>query len=77
MLCSKDEALEAFKVLKAEVEKYCEKQIKIVRSDKSGEYYDRYTKNGQTPSPFSSFLQEHGIVAQYNMPDSPNQNGVV
>jgi len=33
LLHSKDEALDVFKVFKAEVEKQCEKQIKIVRSD--------------------------------------------
>ena len=37
MLHSKDEALEAFKVFNAEVEKQCEKKIKIVRSDRGGE----------------------------------------
>ena len=38
MLRYKDEALEAFKVFKVEVEKQCKKQIKIVRSDTGGEY---------------------------------------
>ena len=76
MLHSKDEALNAFKVFKAEVEKQCEKQIKIVRSDRGGEYYGRYTENGQAPGPFAKFLQEHGIVAQYTTPGSPDQNGV-
>ena len=33
---STDEELEAFKVFKAEVEKQCEKKIKIVRSDRGG-----------------------------------------
>ena len=47
-----------------------------MRSDKGGEYYDRYTENGQALGPFAKFLQEHGIVAQYTMPGSPNQNGV-
>ena len=46
-------------------------------SDRGGEYYGRYTENGQAPGPFAKFLQEHGIVAQYTMPGSPNQNGVV
>ena len=40
MLHSKDEALEAFKVFKARVEKQYGKQIKVVRSDRSGEYYE-------------------------------------
>ncbi|RVW60687.1 Retrovirus-related Pol polyprotein from transposon TNT 1-94 [Vitis vinifera] len=72
----KHEALDAFKVFKAEVEKQYGKQIKIVRSDRSGEYYGRYLEDGQSPGPFAKFLQEHGIVAQYTMPGSPDQNGV-
>uniref|UniRef100_A0A2N9GN46 CCHC-type domain-containing protein n=1 Tax=Fagus sylvatica TaxID=28930 RepID=A0A2N9GN46_FAGSY len=61
---------------KLKVEKQCGKQIKIVRSDRGGEYYGRYTEDGQAPGPFAKFLQEHGIVAQYTMPGSPDQNGV-
>jgi transposase InsO family protein len=76
MLHNKNEALDAFKIFKAEVEKQCGKQIKIVRSDRGGEYYGRYTEDGQAPGPFAKFLQEHGIVAQYTMPGSPDQNGV-
>ena len=76
MLDNKNEALDAFKIFKAEVEKQCGKQIKIVRSDRGGEYYGRYTEDGQAPGPFAKFLQEHGIVAQYTMPGSPDQNGV-
>ncbi|RVW23780.1 Retrovirus-related Pol polyprotein from transposon TNT 1-94 [Vitis vinifera] len=72
----KHEALDAFKVFKAEVEKQYGKQIKIVRSDRGGEYYGRYLEDGQSPGPFAKFLQEHGIVAQYTMPGSPDQNGV-
>ena len=76
LLHNKNEALDAFKVFKAEVEKQCGKQIKIVRFDRGGEYYGRYTENGQAPGLFVKFLQEHGIVAQYIMPSSPDQNGV-
>ncbi|KAJ9709816.1 hypothetical protein PVL29_001334 [Vitis rotundifolia] len=76
ILHNKNEALDAFKVFKAEVEKQYGKQIKIVRSDRGGEYYGRYLEDGQSPGPFAKFLQEHGIVAQYTMPGSPNQNGV-
>ncbi|RVX16262.1 Retrovirus-related Pol polyprotein from transposon TNT 1-94 [Vitis vinifera] len=63
ILHNKHEALDAFKVFKAEVEKQYGKKIKIVRSDKGGEYYGRYLEDGQSPRPFSKFLQEHGIVA--------------
>ena len=76
MLHNKNEALDAFKIFKDEVEKQCGKQIKIVRSDRGGEYYGRYTEDGQAPGPFTKFLQEHGIVAQYTMPGSLDQNGV-
>ena len=63
MLHNKDEALDTFKVFKAEVEKQCNKQIKIIRIDRGGEYYGRYTKYGQAPCPFAKFLQENEIVA--------------
>ena len=73
---NKNESLDAFKVFKAKIEKQCGKQIKIVRSNRDGEYYGRYMEIGQAPRPFSKFLQEHGIVAQYTMPGSPYQNCV-
>lgn len=38
LLRSKDEAIEAFKVYKTEVENQLGKQIKRVRSDRGGEY---------------------------------------
>ena len=47
-----------------------------MRSNRGGEYYGRYTKNGQALGPFARFLQEHGIVAQYTMLGSLEQNGV-
>jgi len=72
LLHNKNEALDAFKVFKDEVDNQCGKQIKIVRSDRGGEYYGRYTKNEQAPGPFAKFLQEHEIVTQYTMSGSPN-----
>ena len=47
-----------------------------MRSNRGGEYYGRYTKNGQAPRPFAMFLQEHGMVGQHTMPGSPDQNDV-
>ncbi|RDX64094.1 hypothetical protein CR513_57392, partial [Mucuna pruriens] len=75
LLCYKDEALNVFKVFKVEVEKQYGKQIKIMRFDRGGEYA-RYTVNGQAFGPFVKFLLKHGIVAQYTMFDSLDQNGV-
>ena len=65
LLCSKDEALDAFKNFKAKVENQYGKHIKIVRSDRGGEYYGKYTENGQAPNSFAKFFQEKGIITQY------------
>ena len=45
--------------------------------DRGGEYYGRYLEDGQALRPFAKFLQEHGIVAQYTMSGSPDQNGEI
>ena len=62
------EALDKFKIFKAEVKNQHDLKIKIVRSDRGGEYYGRHTPYGQVPVPFARFLQENGIVAQYSTP---------
>ena len=46
LLHNKNEALDVFKVFKAKVENQCGKQIKLVRSDRGGEYYNKYIDNG-------------------------------
>ena len=61
MLHTKSEALDAFKIFKAEVEKQCGKKIKIVRSDRGGEYYGRYIEDGQAPGPFAKFFKSMGL----------------
>ena len=48
------------------------KTIKIMRTDRGGEYYGRYTEDRQVLGLFAKFLQENRIVAQYTMLDSPN-----
>ncbi|PKI49682.1 hypothetical protein CRG98_029927 [Punica granatum] len=63
LLNEKAEALDTFKSFKAEVEKQKDKKIKIVRSDRSGEYYGRYTENGQMSGPFAKFLESEDIVS--------------
>lgn len=76
LLYEKHRTLNAFKAYKAEVEKQTEKKIKIVQSDRRGEYYGRYTKDGQKPDPFAKFLEEHGIVGKHMISGSPQMNGV-
>ena len=70
------EALDKFKIFKAEVENQHNLKIKVVGSDRGGEYYGRHDPCGQIPGPFAKFLQENGIVAQYSTPGEPHQNGV-
>ena len=57
LLHNKYEALDAFKVFKAEVENQCGKQRQIMRYDIGGEYCGRYTKNEQAPGHFSKVLR--------------------
>ncbi|RVW86998.1 Retrovirus-related Pol polyprotein from transposon TNT 1-94 [Vitis vinifera] len=71
------EALDVFEIYKSEVENQLNRRIKSVRSDKGGEYYGRFTESGQHLSAFALFLREHGIIANYTMPGTPEQNGVV
>ena len=68
LLHRKDEALNMFKIYKAEVENQLEKKIKIIRSDRGGEY---------DSTAFSDFCTQHGIVHQTTAPYTPQQNGVV
>jgi hypothetical protein len=72
----RSEALDKFKIFKAEVKNHHNKKIKIVRSDRGGEYYGRHTPYGQILGPFAKFLQENDIVTQYSTPGEPQQNGV-
>ncbi|KAF5775122.1 putative RNA-directed DNA polymerase [Helianthus annuus] len=67
LLHSKDEAFEAFKIYKAEVEKQKEKRIKILRSDRGGEYFNRR---------FDAFCEEEGIIHERTAPYTPQQNGL-
>lgn len=76
LLHEKSQALNALEIFINEVERQLDKKVKIVRSDRGGEYYGRYDESGQHPGPFARFLEKHGICAQYTMPGTPQQNGV-
>ncbi|GJW43782.1 UBN2_2 domain-containing protein [Tanacetum coccineum] len=56
-------------ILEAEVENHLNRRIKVVRSDKGGEYYGRHTNAGQTPGSFFDFCKDHEIINQYTMPE--------
>ena len=69
--------MDALNVFINEVKRQLNKNVKIVRSDKSGKYYGRYTESGQCPSLFAKFLEKCGICTQYTMPGTPEYNCVV
>ena len=66
LLRSKNEALEMFKHFKNEVENQLDRKIKVIRSDRGGEY----------ETPFGDFCSQHGIIHQTTAPYSLQQNGV-
>ena len=63
----KSEAFEKFKEFRHEVEKQTGKPIKVLRSDRGGEYLSRE---------FLDYLKENGIVSQWTPPGTPQLNGV-
>ncbi|XP_075475084.1 retrovirus-related Pol polyprotein from transposon TNT 1-94 isoform X1 [Primulina tabacum] len=66
LLKSKDEAIDKFVKYKSEVENQLSKKIKVLRSDRGGEY----------ESPFAEFCAQHGIKHERTAPYSPQQNGI-
>jgi transposase InsO family protein len=67
LLKTKDEALDFFKIYKAEVENQLERKIKRVRSDRGGEYFS---------NEFNLLCAEHGIIHERTPPNSPQSNGI-
>jgi transposase InsO family protein len=63
----KDEALDYFKIYKAEVKNQLERKIKCVRYDRGGEYLS---------NDFGEYCVEHGIIHETTIPYSPQSNGV-
>ena len=56
LIKEKIDALEMFKVFRTEVEKQLGKFIKIVRSNRGGEYYGKHGDAGQQKGPFARYL---------------------
>ena len=77
LIHEKSQSLDVFKNFKAEVENQLSKKIKVVGSDRGGEYYGRYDgSDEQRLGPFAKYLIECGIVPQYTIPGTPSQNGI-
>ena len=66
LLKNKDEALKKFILFKTEVENQLNKKIKVLRSDKGGEYV----------APYGEYCAQYGIIHQTTVPYLPPSNGV-
>jgi len=76
---TKGEAFEAFKTLHPQLERLKDKKIKFLRSDNALEYgasLDRRLDRSTPSSAFADYLKTSGIVHEYTVPSSPEQNGV-
>ncbi|KAD4584105.1 hypothetical protein E3N88_21706 [Mikania micrantha] len=67
-LTSKDEAFKTFKEFKLKVENEVGIKLKMLRTDRGGEF---------TSNEFTQFCKDNGIARQLTAPYSPQQNGVV
>ncbi|GJU68019.1 putative zinc finger, CCHC-type containing protein [Tanacetum coccineum] len=76
LIDEKSESLDMFKTFKAEVKNQFDRKIKVVRLDRGGEYYGRHTDVGQALGSFFTFCKDLGIINQYTMLGTPQQNGV-
>ena len=76
LIREKSDSLEALKAFKEIVELQQGKKIKVVDSDKGGEYYGRYDETERNLGPIAKYLQECGIDAQYIMHGTPQHNGI-
>lgn len=63
----KSESFEKFQEFRNEVENQTGMSIKILRSDRGGEYLS---------TEFLDYLKEHGILSQWTPPGTPQHNGV-
>nr|GEU53472.1 retrotransposon protein, putative, Ty1-copia subclass [Tanacetum cinerariifolium] len=63
----KHEVFETFKVFQNEVENQLDKKIKVIRSDRGGEYLSHE---------FVNHMKSYGIVSQLTPPYTPQHNGV-
>src|SRR4051812_40077601 len=63
----KDDAFNAFKTYKEEVENQLSTTIKILRSDRDSEHFS---------AEFDAYYEEYGIIHKCYAPRTPQQNGM-
>jgi transposase InsO family protein len=66
-LKSKDQQSQAFKEFRAMIEKQTGQSIKVLRTDRGGEYESKE---------FTQYLKDSGIVHERTISDTPQQNGL-
>ena len=67
LLKNKSETFDVFKVYKAKVENQQSKKIKVLKSDRGGEYFS---------TEFNSFCEEYGIIHECTTPYTAQHNGI-
>ena len=77
LLHEKSQSVDALEVFINEVERQLDRKVKIVRSDRGGEYYGRYDEMGQHPGLFAKFLEKRDICAQPNIQCQEHHNKMV
>ena len=63
LLHEKYQTVNALEIYLNEVERQLDRKVKIIRSDRGGEYYRRYDETRQHPGSFAKLLQKRGICA--------------
>lgn len=76
LLHEKSQSVNVLEIFINEVERQLDRKVKVVRSDRGGEFYGKFNESGQCPGPFAKLLESRGICAQYTLPGTPQQNGV-
>lgn len=76
LLHEESQSMDALEIFINNVERQLDRKVKIVKSNRNSEYYERYTENRQCRSLFVKFLKKRCICAQYTMPSTLEQNGV-
>ena len=56
LLNEKSQSIDALEVYINEVERQLDRKVKIIRSDRGDEYYEKYTESGQCLGPFAKFI---------------------
>ena len=62
LLKEKSQAADALKVYVNEVERQLNRKVKIIRSDRGGEYYGKYNESRQCPGPLKNSLKNMAYV---------------